>query len=301
MEWNLGIEWIVIILLSVIVGVFFVLLLYYRGLSREQKRKLKIIAHESQLVDEKNKRLQEQNINLKELNDEKNNVISVVSHDLKAPLNRVFALSNLIYLSGDNLTEEQKSYMNKMNIVVRDGLDLIRNLLDIRAIEFKGVHMHIENVDVKALLDNLIYSYKPYAEKKEQVIHLVADAAEYCIESDKQYLNRIFDNLISNAVKFSLMKSEIVVSIQKTEEVLKVEVSDQGPGILPIHQDRLFQKYQILNALPTGGESSTGLGLSISKTLIDFLNGKIYHNNKEKERGSVFTVELPYQLSKPEL
>ncbi len=298
----MGFEWAIIIFLILLLGVLLMILQQKQVSLDEFKRKSVVIEQESTLVEQKNKILEEQNINLKELNNEKNNVISVVSHDLKAPLNRVFALSNLIYLTSDNLTNEQKDYMDKMNIVVRDGLDLIRNLLDIRAIEFKGVQMNMEDVDLLNVITNLAKSYKPYTQKKFQEIKINAQKCDYVFQSDKQYLNRIFDNLISNAVKFSPLHSELLINVRRDDKTLVIEVEDQGPGILPEDQEKLFQKYQVLKARPTGGESSTGLGLSITSTLVKFLEGKIYHKNKEKDQwGSIFVVELPIQSSNPEL
>jgi len=297
----MGIEWAIIFFMILLVGVLLLLLQHKQISLDEFKRKSIVIEKESTLVEQKNKILEEQNINLKELNNEKNNVISVVSHDLKAPLNRVFALSNLIYLTSDNLTAEQKNYMDKMNIVVRDGLDLIRNLLDIRAIEFKGVQINIEDVDLMKVITNLTNSYQAYTQKKFQEIKVNAKNDDYVFRSDKQYLNRIFDNLISNAVKFSPLHAELSISIERNEDKMVIEVEDKGPGILPEDQEKLFQKYQVLRAKPTGGESSTGLGLSITKTLVKFLEGEIYHKNVgENKWGSIFVVELPIQTSSPE-
>ncbi len=301
MEWIVVYEWIFIIFLFLLIGGLLIALQHKRNILKEYARKINVISEEFELINGKNKILEEQNVNLKELNDEKNDVISIVSHDLKAPLNRVFALSNLIYLSSDNLTEDQLDYMNKMNIVVRDGLDLIRNLLDIRAIEFKGVQMNLTDVNISKLIKSLVKSYNSYSNKKEQTIDIIESSGPHTITSDKQYLNRIFDNLISNAVKFSPLKSTISIYIEKTNDLLITEVHDEGPGIIIEDQSRLFKKYEVLHAMPTGGESSTGLGLSITKTLVGFLNGKIYYKNREgNENGATFVVELPLQLSNPD-
>jgi signal transduction histidine kinase len=220
---------------------------------------------------------------------------------LKAPLNRVFALSNLIYLSSDNLTEDQLDYLDKINTVIRDGLDLIRNLLDIRAIEFKGVRMIKEEVNLWTIILNMVRSYTPYSKKKRQSFEVIKVSGPFTIISDKQCLSRIIDNLISNAVKYSPMKSTITISITRTENMLVTEVKDEGPGITPEDQKRLFKKYEVLSSKPTGGESATGLGLSITKALVEILDGRIYYRNKKgNENGATFVVELPLQSSSPD-
>ena len=260
----------------------------------ELEHKTRIIQKQALEIADKNKRLEVKNRALQELNEEKNNVIGVVSHDLRAPLNRIFALSNLMYLSSDNLNEEQQDYLEKMNKVVRDGLDLIRNFLDIRAIEYKGLQMNFEEIEIINLLDQMVKSYQTAIEQKKQYISFVNESGEneLMLESDKQYLNRIFDNLISNAIKFTPVGKEIKVVLKKESESIMIRIEDRGPGISQEDQRNLFKKFQVLSARPTAGESSTGLGLSITKSLVDILEGSIrYEGNPEG--GAIFIVELP--------
>ncbi len=296
-----GFEWAIIIFLVFLAGALMIILHQKSKVINEYKRKVDISKEEFEILLKKNKILEERNINLKDLNEDKNSVIEVVSHDLKAPLNRVFALSNLIYLSSDNLTDDQLDYLDKINTVIRDGLDLIRNLLDIRAIEFKGVQMIKEEVNLWTIILNMVRSYTPYSKKKRQSFEVIKVSGPFTIISDKQCLSRIIDNLISNAVKYSPMKSTITISITRTENMLVTEVKDEGPGITREDQKRLFKKYEVLNSKPTGGESATGLGLSITKALVEILDGRIYYRNKEgNENGATFVVELPLQSSSPE-
>lgn len=284
-----------IIIVLLILFVFTVISLQRnRKILLELEKKNRIIQKQALEIADKNKRLEVKNQALQELNEEKNNVIGVVSHDLRAPLNRIFALSNLIYLSSDNLSDDQRDYLEKMNQVVRDGLDLIRNFLDIRAIEYKGIQMKFEEIDLIKLLKQMVRSYNSSIVQKKQNIVFVneCEAEVLFIESDKQYLNRILDNLLSNAVKFSAPGREIKVILHKDSEVVKIRIEDRGPGISPEDQRNLFKKFQVLSARPTAGETSTGLGLSITKSLVDILEGTIrYEDNPDG--GAVFIVELP--------
>ncbi|MEO1053771.1 MAG: HAMP domain-containing sensor histidine kinase [Bacteroidota bacterium] len=288
--------------LSLAIIIFLLLLAILVSIGFQQKRKANIELHrknrlieeQTQLITEKNKTLEEQNQRLKQLNEEKNNIIGVVSHDLKSPLNRIFALSNLILLTGENLNPDQKDYLEKMHQVVKDGLDLIRNLLDIRAIEDKGIEMRYEELDICDFLTRMVKNYKSIAEKKQMKIYYSGEISEFNLHSDYQYLNRIFDNLISNAVKFAPQGSKVYVKMFEYDDHVKVEVIDQGPGISDDDKKKLFQKFQLLSARPTGGESSTGLGLSITKSLVEKLGGKIYCESTLGE-GSKFSVELPKQ------
>lgn len=285
----------VIIVILLILFVFTMISLQKnRKTNLELEEKSRIVKKQALEIADKNQRLEEKNKSLQKLDEERSNIIGVVSHDLKAPLNRIFALSNLIYLSSDNLNEEQKDYLEKMNQVVRDGLDMIRNLLDIRAIEYKGIEMSKEEIDLGHLLENMVKSYKTYIHQKNQKITFVNRLGEdqAILDSDKMYLNRIFDNLISNAVKFSPKGSEIVVELAKEEDSVAVRIIDQGPGISVEDQKKLYQKFRVLATRPTGGESSTGLGLSITKSLVNILEGSI-HYESNPAGGSVFVVGLP--------
>lgn len=265
-----------------------------KKINLELQKKTRIVQKQALQIADKNKRLEDKNKTLQSLNEEKNNIMGVVSHDLRAPLNRIFALSNLIYLSDDNLNEEQKHYLEKLNLVVSESLSMIRNFLDIRAIEYHGIKINPEELDLDKLLKQLVSTYKTVTEEKGQRIsfHNKCEEEELIIESDRQYLNRIFDNLISNAVKFSREDKEIKVVVLKDSESVKVRIEDNGPGISPHDQEKLFEKFQVLTARPTGGESSTGLGLSITKSLVTMLDGTIYFEDNP-EGGSVFVVDLP--------
>src|SRR5689334_18954553 len=83
-----------------------------------------------------------------ELEREKQQIISLVSHDIKAPLNRIFALVQLMQMDNENLTDEQRSFLDKMHLVVADGLGLIRNLVDYRNLEYRKSELLIEKVNL---------------------------------------------------------------------------------------------------------------------------------------------------------
>jgi signal transduction histidine kinase len=109
---------------------------------------------------------------------------------------------------------------------------------------------------------------------------------------DLEWLKEIFDNLISNAVKFSPLQAVIAISARCLEKTVLVAVRDQGPGLTAGDKAKLFGKFQRLSARPTGGESSTGLGLSIVEQLVRKHDGRIWAEG-EPGQGSTFFVELP--------
>lgn len=105
-------------------------------------------------------------------------------------------------------------------------------------------------------------------------------------------MNRIIDNLVSNAIKFSPRNSQVSVVGKKEGDAIIISVKDNGPGFLESDRTFLFQKFKRLSAQPTGGESSNGLGLAIVKTLIDRLGGEIALSS-EPGNGAEFIVRIP--------
>jgi len=272
-----------------------IITLFYSFVTLNNQHKL--IEEQNAEILNKNDQLQNQNIKLQKINDEKSNLIGIVSHDLKSPFNRLFALLNLLKMTSNEITEDQEEYLSKMHQVIKDGMALITNLLDIRAIEDEGIKMVIEEVDVLRIVKESLKAHRPLADIKEIKLKLIKEVDEVLIISDKLYLSRILDNLLSNALKFSEKETVVKVKVVIDTQHVTVTVSDQGPGLSEDDQEKIFQKFQVLSARPTDGESSTGLGLNIVKSLVDNLEGSIICKSEIGE-GASFIVILPLEIDR---
>jgi two-component system, sensor histidine kinase and response regulator len=223
------------------------------------------------------RQIQEQEKRNKQVGDlvhEKQQLIGLVSHDLKGPFNRIFALIQLLEITNENLTPDQLEYLGKMHQIVADGLGMIRNLLDNRRLEDQGIDLAFEPLNLSNVLGSLVKNYRTLSEKKNIPIHFEAPE-EAVVLADKLYVYRIFENLISNALKFSPEKRKIYVTIEEIDSKIEIKVKDEGPGISEEDQKKLYQKFQRLSARPTGGESSTGLGLAIVKALVEKMGSEL--------------------------
>jgi len=256
----------------------------------KMKAKNQIITLQGNEIERQLLELNHKSDELKDLVHQNQQIISVVSHDLKGPFNRIFALVQLLNLTSQNLSAEQREYMDKIHQIVADGLGMMRNLLDNRRLEEKGVTLSREKLNLSSLLQTLVKNYEILASKKGVAIHYHCDAP-ISLESDKSYLNRIFENLLSNALKFSENGKHIFVSLQENNDGIEVKVRDEGPGISPEDQVKLYHKFQRLSARPTAGESSTGLGLWIVKTVVEKLGGDV-ECESEVGVGTTFTIRL---------
>jgi signal transduction histidine kinase/Tfp pilus assembly protein PilF len=231
-----------------------------------------------------------QNKELDDLNNEKDSLLSLVAHDMKAPFHRIKGLSELLRLSG--LNEEQSQYVEMIRNNAKHGAYLINDLLDVNSTSAEKDEYTIEKIELKKLLENTVSNFVVELTNKQIECKIEAEPELY-VRTNKNYINRIMENLVSNAIKFSKLESEITLRAGIIKNKFWISVKDFGPGFTEEDQENLFMKFKKLSAKPTGGESSNGLGLAIVKTLVDRLNGKI-HLETEIGKYSEFTLYFPF-------
>jgi signal transduction histidine kinase len=260
-------------------------------LAQVQTQKLQIETQNTQLVAQKAE-IEGKNTRLEDLDREKNSLMNIVAHDLKAPLNKIAGAAQLLPNLGD-LNEEQDEFVQMIRKVAFEGKKFIEDLLDINAIEQqKPEAINWEKLDLETFLTPVVSSYKQQAENKHIQLHFDHQLNTKIIDADRSYLTRILDNLVSNAIKFSPKDKNIYITAIENSHIVSISIKDEGPGISPEDQKKMFKKFQKLSARPTAGESSTGLGLSIIKTLVERMEGQIKVNS-EVGKGTEFVVELP--------
>lgn len=226
---------------------------------------------------------------LEALDEEKTTLMNIVAHDLKAPLNRILGLAHLLAIDG-GVPQQREEYIRMLKHAAKGGLDLITDLLDVNEIE-AARQPHVAHISVAALCHERLPHYELLAGQKNIRIR-VQQQAEGKVLTDPDYIVRIVDNLVTNAIKFSPPGTEVTIGCELTEKELKITVADQGPGFSEEDRKFLFQKFRKLSARPTGGETSNGLGLAIVKILVDRLHGQI-ELDSEPGRGSRFSITLP--------
>ncbi len=240
------------------------------------------------------KEIEEKNKLLERLNLEKNEFLGIAAHDLKNPIYSISMLAKVIKNEKSLTNDEIAEFANDIIITSERMLGLISNLLDLNKIELGQIILKPEYVNLKELILNTIEIYLERANKKNISIHLYSENASPIIYIDRNVLFQIFDNLISNAIKYSDCSKSILINITTNKNRHIISVEDQGPGIRDEELPKLFQKFAKLSSKPTGDEDSTGLGLSIVKRYIDMLNGSVYCKSIFGQ-GSTFYVELPFK------
>ncbi len=255
------------------------------------KRQTKMLILQKNHISDKNIELKEKNDNLEKLYQEKNDLISIVSHDLKAPLNRAKALSDLIMFTSENFTEEQKMLFGKLTKELADEKLLITEIFNSELLEVEISNIDLENVEINALLINFVESNKAAAQTKNIKVELVPYRENLIVYANEAYLKRVIDNLVSNSIKFSNRGTKIVILVDAFDNEVYVHIKDEGLGFTEADQLDLFKKYHKLSSKPTEGESSTGLGLSIVKRLVEVMQGNISLVSK-KGVGSTFSLSF---------
>ena len=229
---------------------------------------------------------------LDEINEDKNNFIGIVSHDLRDPVSSVYSIAELILGDYDNFTEdEKKDFINDIKTSADRVIKLLQTLLDINAIETGQFKTEFESNDLTEITKEVISYYKDRATAKNLDIRFTEEKHSL-FYGDKRSVEQIISNLLSNAIKYSPPGKNIYIKTSEVDNAVRFEIDDEGPGLTEEDQKKLFGKFMRLSARPTAGEESFGLGLSIVKKLVNMNKGKVWCES-EQGKGAKFFVELP--------
>ncbi len=240
-----------------------------------------------------------ENINIEDLKNritklekEKKQLLKLVSHDVKSPFNKLFALSNLLQLVSDDLNEEQLDYLTRIEWVIKEGLTVVRNLMDLRAIENKDIEVIPEKLRIDSIINDNFRNFSKQASTKK--INIESDLTNVTIQSDKRLLERVIDNLVSNAIKFTPKESSISVKLIQNNSTIQLKISSNSGPIPTEEVANLFTKSSPLSTRPTHGENALGNGLFIAQTYAQYLSANITFNQNEST--IEFTLTLPEKI-----
>jgi len=229
-----------------------------------------------------------------ELEQEKSQLLKLVSHDVKSPFNKLFALSNLLQLVSDDLSEEQLDYLTRMEWVIKEGLTVVRNLMDLRAIENNAIELDVDELNLDAMLNDNIKNYSKQILTKKLIFE--SNIKKVTIWSDKLKIDRVLDHLVSNAVKFTPKKSTVHINLVASNDEIEFRISSNSGPLPEEDVDNLFNRNSPLSTRPTHGESALGNGLFIAQSFAQHLAGNI----KFSQKGSIieFILTVPEKLDK---
>ncbi len=233
---------------------------------------------------------------LKKLDEMKDNFLSMVSHDLRTPMTGIVAYAQIIRSGLDDLgKEEQAKYLDVIIKQSKRLTRLINNLLDIQRLEAGKMTMASDPVDLKAVIRDAREAFRALAREKDVALRRETAEEDAVVIGDRDRLDQVLVNLLSNAMKFTPPGGEVTVSLaleRGDRPLARVTVADTGPGVAEELRERLFDKFQQGDKLMRDKEQGSGLGLALVRQIVERHGGEVGVKS-EPGRGSEFYFTLP--------
>jgi len=215
--------------------------------------------------------------------------LSRMSHELRTPLNAILGFSQLLDMA--DLEAEHADDVRRILVAGRHLLELINELLDIGRIEAGELTMSPEPVGVADALSDALELIRPLADARSIQVSMDDRVDGHHVQADRQRLKQVLLNLLSNAVKYNTQGGHVTLTCSETAGgMLRIGVSDTGPGITPAEMERVFAPFDRLGR--QDDVEGTGLGLMLSKGLMEAMGGHLEVESVPGQ-GSTFTIELP--------
>ncbi len=226
----------------------------------------------------------------KELERLKQDFVSMLSHDLRTPLNSVLAAIELVSSGHFSLDDQVKVYMERAHRNLKFSLSLINQLLEIEKMEAGHVTLEIDATSTKEIVSKSLEAVLDLSNSKS--VKIITPETNYELIADSERLVQVLINLLGNALKFSPNNSTITISEEQNDQYTKISVKDQGRGIPKDQLAGIFDRFKQVNPVDKAEKQGTGLGLAICKSIIDAHHGHIGVISEPGE-GSTFWFEIP--------
>ncbi len=228
----------------------------------------------------------------------KTEFLANMSHELRTPLNSSLILAKLLMDNAkENLTDEQIQFAASIYSSSKDLLSLINDILDLSKVEAGKLDIRVEKVVVSKVIEGLKQTFQPLAQEKKLIFEVNSESGmPQSFQTDRQRLDQILKNLISNALKFTEKGSVKIRLYSPSSRTIAIEVSDSGIGIPKEQHAIIFEAFRQADGTTNRKYGGTGLGLSISRDLAKLLSGSIEVESASGQ-GSRFTLVIPEDLS----
>ena len=238
-------------------------------------------------------KIKEQLAQLKENDNLRRELVSNISHDLRTPLSAMQGYLETLIIKGKTLSEEERTRYLKIarRHTIRLG-SLIGDLFELSKLESASVTPQLEAFSVPELVQDIAQEFQLEAEKKGITLSIKLDTNTALTIGDIGLIQRVLENLVRNAIRFTPAGGEVTLSISERPQTVAVAVSDTGPGIPDKDIPRIFDRFYRSEQGETARADSTGLGLAIVKRILDLHDSRITVVSK-LDAGTRFEFELP--------
>ncbi|MGD8540191.1 MAG: HAMP domain-containing sensor histidine kinase, partial [Candidatus Aminicenantes bacterium] len=225
--------------------------------------------------------------------DLKNQFLGTAAHDLRNPIWMIRLYSQFLLEDASVvLNDEQVEFLNIIKSHSENMQELVDSYLDYATIESGKLKLDVQPTDLNTLLENNLQMNRPLAGKKQIELKDIQDEKLPEMKIDAGKISQVLNNLISNAIRFSLPQTKIVVHLSRSQDEAVIAVTDEGVGIPGEKQKLLFEPFEGEKGFTENGEKSAGLGLYIAQKIIHEHGGRIWVESEVGE-GSTFFFTLP--------
>lgn len=238
------------------------------------------------------KKLKKYYLEIKEINETKNKILSIISHDLRTPIGNIASFVDMILSDYDYYdTQKIKEYLDIIKLSTDSCYYLIDNLLKWGLLQKKQLEPKLKSVNLKNLVYEMVLFFSSSADKKN--ITLISEIHnDINLFADEEMTKTIIRNLTSNAIKFTKKYGEIKISASIKKDFVEISVLDNGVGINQEHLSKIFNKNEFLTTYGTENEKGSGLGLILCRDFAEKNGGRIWVES-EPGKGSNFKFTLP--------
>ena len=236
-------------------------------------------------------KVQETVTKLDGLLEEKKDLISLLSHDLRTPLANIKILSNVI--TREDITKDELQEISAMiQASVNEQMSLFNEILkNLRNDDLEWMKLDLNETSTQDIISASLKDVNQIATNKD--IHLkINDEYKGKLHVEATIFPQVIKNLLSNAIKFSQPGSEVNLNIYKINDATRIDIIDKGIGFDPEDSEKLFEKFTCKGRRGTNNEPSTGMGLYLSRKIVEAHKGKLYAKSQGINKGSKFVIEL---------
>lgn len=245
-------------LLIILTGVFFILRI----------RKI------NKLLELKNTEIEKSSIELKKISRFKNDLMGMIAHDLKNPLNTIINFSQMGNYEKKNDASEQKKHIKNIESAALNMLTIVNNIIDLQNFEEAKINLKLSENSIHSLLEESLKNVSLLCAQKNIKINNTVGSI-MTLKCDRELMERVLINLFTNAIKFSPNNETISIEKEIEDDFVKIKITDKGSGIAPDKIPLLFNKYSRAEIRNSGFSTSSGLGLAFSKLVVNAHGGEI--------------------------
>lgn len=230
---------------------------------------------------------------LKQLEQVRQDLTRMIIHDLKSPLSGI--MGSLDYLESGllgEITADQQKIVSLAKKSSESLLVMIQNLLDVAKMEEGKLELRKETFDIAQMLTERKHQYDPMVANENKSITLDIEPAKLEISAERHLVERVLNNLISNAVNHTTGGGKIVLALRRLERFVEVRISDNGSGIPPEYREKIFEKFVQVQRKQAQLRTGAGLGLTFCKMVVE-THGGVIRVESELNKGSSFIFTLP--------